>query len=250
VSELEPERVVPLLRGTLGSPYLYFAETASTQDVLRGSEQPHGAVAVAEHQTAGRGRSGRSWDDAPATALLFSVLLRPPATTALPQLSLVAGLAVAAALERVSGAPMLLKWPNDVLADGRKVSGILLEATGGAVACGIGVNVNQEERDLPAQTRAPATSLRLLRGRAFDRGAVLATVLGELERRYETWLTGGLVALGAELEARNALRGRRVRADGRIGTAAEIAPDGRLTVILDRGDRVLVESGEVEWIAG
>jgi BirA family biotin operon repressor/biotin-[acetyl-CoA-carboxylase] ligase len=216
--------------------------------VLRGSEQPHGAVAVAEHQTAGRGRSGRTWDDAPATALLFSVLLRPPATASLPQLSLVTGLAVAAALEQVTEAPILLKWPNDVLAVGRKVAGILLEATGTAVVCGIGINVNQVERDLPPETRVPATSLRLLGGRAFDRGVVLAAVLGELEARYAVWLDGGLTALGEELERRDALRGRRVRAGGRAGTAAGIAPDGRLAVVLERGDRVFVESGEVEWV--
>ena len=71
--------------------------------MLRDGDHPHGAVAVAEHQTAGRGRSGRRWDDAPSTALLFSVLLRPPAAAPLPQLSLVAGLAVATALEREAG---------------------------------------------------------------------------------------------------------------------------------------------------
>ena len=73
MSELEPERVLPLLRGGFGEPYLYFTETGSTQGVLRESEHSHGAVALAEHQTAGRGRSGRSWEDAPAASLLFSV---------------------------------------------------------------------------------------------------------------------------------------------------------------------------------
>jgi len=246
VSDLEPERLRPLLRGGFGEPYLYFDETGSTQDVLREGDHPHGAIAVAEHQTAGRGRSGRRWDDAPATALLFSVLLRPPATAGLPQLSLVAGLAVAAALEQEANAPMLLKWPNDVLAGGSKVAGILLEASGSSVVCGVGVNVNQEERDLPPVTRVPATSLRVLAGYVFDRGVVLAAALDELERRYADWLAGGLAALAGELEARNALRGSRVRVGGRAGTASEIASDGRLTVILDRGDRVLVESGEVE----
>ena len=77
---------------------------------------------------------------------------------------------------------------------------------------------------------------------------VLAEVLFDLERRYEDWLAGGLPALADDLEARNAVRGSRVRAGDRVGTAAEIAPDGRLTVVLDRGDRVLVESGEVEIV--
>ena len=246
MSELEPERFRPLRRGTLGEPYLYLAETTSTQDVLRDGDFPHGAVCVAEHQTAGRGRSGRHWDDAPSTALLCSVLLRPPAGAELPQLSLVAGLAVAAALEHEIGSLALLKWPNDVLVDGYKVAGILFEASAGVVVCGIGINVNQAERDLPPSPRAPATSLRIAAGRPLDRGSLLAKLLVELERRYVAWLESGLERLADELEARNALRGRRVRVGGRAGAAGAIAPDGRLTIVLDRGDSVLVESGEVE----
>ena len=88
MSDLTAEAVQPLLRGAFGVPYLYATEITSTQDVLVGSDHPHGAVAVAEHQTAGRGRSGRRWDDAPSSALLLSVLLRPPEGAPLPQLSL------------------------------------------------------------------------------------------------------------------------------------------------------------------
>jgi BirA family biotin operon repressor/biotin-[acetyl-CoA-carboxylase] ligase len=247
VSELEPERLGPLLRGDFGDPYLYSLETQSTQNILRDGDYPHGAVAVAEHQTAGRGRSGRRWDDAPSTALLFSVLLRPPLTAPLPQLSLVVGLAVAGAIEQEVDVCAVVKWPNDVLIDGRKVAGILLEASDAVVVCGIGINVNQEERDLPPVTRTPATSLLVAAGQPFDRGAVLASVLFELERRYTDWVAGGLAYLGDELERRNALSGRRVHVAGRAGTAGAIAPDGRLTIVLDRGDTVLVESGEVEW---
>lgn len=246
MSDLEPQRVGPLLRGGLGEPYLYAVETASTQDLIRDGTYPHGTVAVAEHQTAGRGRSGRRFEDAPSTAILASVLLRPPELSALPQLSIVAGLAVAAAIEMETGLSSLVKWPNDVLCDGRKVAGILLEATAGDVVCGIGINVNQEEHDLPPLTRTPATSLRIAAGPPFDRGILLASVLVELERRYLAWLTGGLARLAAELEQRNALRGLRVRAAGRAGTAGAIAADGRLEILLDRGDSVLVESGDVE----
>ena len=155
-SELGPERLRPLLRGAFGEPYLYFAETGSTQDVLRDGDYRHGTVALAEHQTAGRGRSGRSWEDAPAANLLFSLLLEPPAGAPLPQLSLVAGLAVASALEREAMVPALVKWPNDVLIDGGKVAGILLEASGDRVVCGIGINVNQVADELPPTPRFPA----------------------------------------------------------------------------------------------
>ncbi|MCY7303820.1 MAG: biotin--[acetyl-CoA-carboxylase] ligase [Thermoleophilia bacterium] len=246
MSDLAPEAVQPLLRGSFGEPYLYAAEIASTQDVLAGSDHPHGAVAVAEHQTAGRGRSGRRWDDVQSTALLFSVLLRAPAGAALPQLSLVAGLAVAAALEGECSVPAMVKWPNDVLVEGRKVAGILLEASGSVVVCGIGINVNQSEGELPPVARLPATSLRIATRRPCDRGALLAAVLTELERHYDAWLVSGLTGLLDELEPRNVLRGLRVRVGDRAGTAGAIAPDGRLTLVLDRSDVVLVESGEVE----
>jgi len=246
VSELEPDRLRPLLRGGLGEPYCHTLETASTQDILRDGDYPHGAVAAAEHQTAGRGRSGRRWDDAPSTALLCSVLLRPPAGAPLPQLSLVVGLAVAGAIELEADVRARVKWPNDVLIDGRKVAGILLEASDAVVVCGIGINVNQQEPDLPPVTRTRATSLRIAAGRPFDRGIVLASVLVELERRYTDWVAGGLACLADELERRNALFGQKVRVAGRVGTAGAIAPDGRLTIVVERGDTVLVESGEVE----
>jgi BirA family transcriptional regulator, biotin operon repressor / biotin---[acetyl-CoA-carboxylase] ligase len=248
VSELEPAQLLPLLHGSFGDPYLYAVETPSTQDVLRDGDHPHGAVAVAEHQTAGRGRSGRSWEDTASTALLFSVMLRPATERRLPELSLVAGLAVACALEAETGSRALVKWPNDVLLDERKVAGILLEAAGDRVVCGIGINVNQEELALPAQTRTPATSIRLATGTTHDRGSVLAGVLAELDRFYETWLRDGLDPLVPELEQRNAIRGWRVRVGGVAGTAGAIAPDGRLSIRLDRGDEVLVESGEVELV--
>lgn len=246
MSDLAAARVRPLLRGLLGEPYLHSVETASTQDVLRESAFPHGAVAVTEHQTAGRGRSGREWADAPSKALLCSVLLRPNGAAPYAPLSLVVGLAVAAAIEREAGLEALLKWPNDVLVGGRKVAGILLEASGGVVVVGIGINVNQDTDDLPAQTRTPATSLAIAGGRPFDRGLVLVALLTELERRYAEWTIGGLSGFANELDRRNALIGRTVSISGHTGTAGAIATDGRLTIVLDNGDVVLVASGEIE----
>jgi len=121
-------------------------------------------------------------------------------------------------------------------------------ACGGDVICGVGINVNQEEHDLPAAMRMPATSGRLAVGRRFNRGILLTSVLRELERRYADWLAGGLTLLLDDLERRNWLHGHDVRAAGRRGTAGAIAPDGRLTIVLERGDTVLVESGEVELV--
>ena len=236
--------VEPLLRGRFGRPYLWSESCASTQDVLRGSDLPEGAVAVTEHQTSGRGREGRQWHDVAGKALLLSLLLRPSADTPTQQFALVAGLAVAEAVEERRDAAGI-KWPNDVLLEGRKVAGVLLESSGGEVVCGIGINVAQGEGELPAGTPVPAASLVAVTGTAPDRAALLASLLEILEHRYDAWCRSGLAAMLDELEARNVLRGQRVEVGEEIGTAGRIAPDGRLTVERDDGICVLVGSGAV-----
>ena len=236
--------VEPLLRGRFGRPYLWSESCASTQDVLRGRGLPEGAVAVTEHQTSGRGREGRRWEDAPGQALLLSLLLRPPAGSQVQQLSLVAGLAVAETVEPARDLASL-KWPNDVLLGGRKVAGILLEASGEDVVCGIGVNVSQTEAELPADTRLPAASLFTAMGQAPERAELLASLLLTLEHRYDAWRHRGLAPLVDELEARNALRGHAVRIGHEAGTVVRIALDGRLALRRDDGTEVLVGSGEV-----
>ena len=165
LSELEPERVRPLLRGAFGEPYLYFVETASTQDVLARRRPP-----------ARRRRRGRAPDGGPrplgpaagttrrrrASSSRCCCGLRP--TRPLAQLSLVAGLAVAAALEREAVVPALVKWPNDVLVDGGKVAGILLEAPGTASSAGSGSTSTRRRDDLPPTPRFPATRSGSRRG--------------------------------------------------------------------------------------
>lgn len=236
--------VEPLLRGRFGRPYLWSERCTSTQDVLRGSDLPEGTVAVTEHQTSGRGREGRPWQDVAGKALLLSVLFRPPAGTPTQQLALVAGLAVAEAVEERRDAAGI-KWPNDVLLEGRKVAGVLLESSGGEVVCGIGVNVAQDEDELPSGTPVPAGSLLAVTGTAPDRAELLVALLEILEHRYDAWCRAGLAPLLDELEARNVLRGRRVEVDRDAGTAGRIAADGRLTLVRDDGSSVLVGSGEV-----
>ncbi len=246
-SDLAPEAFERLRRGLLGRPYRWARTCPSTQELLRDPSLPEGAVAVAEHQTAGRGRLGRTWEDEAGRALLCSVLLRPERQP-LPQLSLVAALAVAEAIEEETGCETAVKWPNDVLVGGRKVAGILLEASGGSVIVGIGVNVNQTAEELPATARHPPCSLRTATARAHDRGVVLAAVLGRLELRYAAWSREGLPPLVPHLEARNCLRGREVVVDGSAGRAGRIAPEGGLEVRLSSGEAIVVGSGEVELL--
>lgn len=243
---LDEAALLPFLRGSFGRPYLFEPTCISTQDLLRRSGLPEGAVAVTEHQTAGRGRSGHRWEDAVGASILASIMLRPATGRLDPALSLVCGLAVAEAIETATGLAAQLKWPNDVLVGGRKVAGILLEADGDAVVAGLGINVNQSQDDLPAGTKVQAGSLLLATGRAMERAPLLAEVLSSLERRYRGWRKSGLAPLLPAYETRNWLRGRRVVIDGwTAGTALSIDASGRQQVRLDDGSTVPLEAGEI-----
>ncbi len=223
---------------------------------------PEGAVLVAEEQTAGRGRMGRSWLSPPRAALTFSVLLRPADVPAARRgwLPLLAGVAVATAIRQVSALDATLKWPNDVLLRSGKLAGILAEQSGDAVVVGIGVNVSTARHELPApagSSRA-ATSLRLAGSPSLDRELLLGRMLAELERWYLAW---GGTHLAGDAEA-SGLRaayvrlcstiGRDVRAElpGRAATsglATGIDGDGRLVVRTTAGD-VAIGAGDVRHV--
>jgi BirA family biotin operon repressor/biotin-[acetyl-CoA-carboxylase] ligase len=165
---LTPDVVVPALRGSYGREYHWAEETATTQRLLP-PDATHGAVALAERQTEGRGRLGRSWTD---SGLMFSVALYPPQPVARwPELTLVAAYAVAGA----AGERATIKHPNDVLVDGRKAAGILAEASS-RVVLGVGINVGG--------TAWPGAGWV-----ERDRLELLVDVLDRLERGYEGWLS-------------------------------------------------------------
>jgi BirA family transcriptional regulator, biotin operon repressor / biotin---[acetyl-CoA-carboxylase] ligase len=232
----------------IGTPRIHEPECESTQLLLLGSGLPEGAVATTDHQTAGRGRLGRTWEEAPGTAVLVSVLLRPPAERRAPELSLVAAVATAEAVEAATGLSAQIKWPNDVMLDRRKVAGILSEMRGTEVVVGVGVNVNQTRAQLPTDTHTPAASLRTVTGREHDRDAVRETLLARLDEAYGRWREGGLDAIYDGLGARDFLRGRTLRHDGAVATAVMVDRDGRLVLDLPGGERRAVESGEVELL--
>ena len=187
MSDLSPEFVLPLLRGRLGKPYSFVDRCASTQRLL-GEDDPEGTTVAADEQTEGRGRLGRRWEAPSGRAILVSVLLRPdPPMPLWPELSLVAGEAVAAALRAETGVEASLRHPNDVVIAGRKLVGVLPEARSGRVVLGIGVNVNQTADELPRDTAKPPTSLRIELGREVERAPLLAAILAELELRYDAW---------------------------------------------------------------
>jgi BirA family biotin operon repressor/biotin-[acetyl-CoA-carboxylase] ligase len=188
VSDLAPEHVLPLLQGRLGTPYRFVESCPSTQKLVA-AEDSEGTTVVTEHQTQGRGRLGRVWEDVPGRSILMSVLLQPTLHMPLwPELSLIAGEAVAEALRGV-GVDASLRHPNDVVVAGRKLVGVLPEASPGRVVLGIGVNVNHTADELPRDTVKPPTSLRIELGHEVERAPLLASILLELERGYDRWLT-------------------------------------------------------------
>jgi BirA family biotin operon repressor/biotin-[acetyl-CoA-carboxylase] ligase len=230
-------------------------ETGSTNaDLLAqaASGAPEGLVLVAETQTAGRGRQGRSWVSPPRAALTFSVLLRPghvnPARWG--WVPLLAGVAAASALRACVLADAGLKWPNDVLAGEAKLAGILAEQQGSAIVVGAGINVSASRDELPVPG---ATSLALQGVSSPDRGRLLAALLAELERWYLAW-TGELgdadrSGLRAEYRRLCQTVGRQVRVtmpgDRLVtGVAADIDPEGRLVVRTASGP-VPVSAGDV-----
>jgi BirA family transcriptional regulator, biotin operon repressor / biotin---[acetyl-CoA-carboxylase] ligase len=221
----------------LGLPRVHYRVTDSTNARARSlaiAGAPHGAVVTAGEQSAGRGRQGRVWSAAPGRALLCSVVIRDPVAL----LPLAAGVAVA----EVVGPLARLKWPNDVLVDGRKVAGILVEGRPqeGWAVVGIGLNVALRDTDFPAELRDRAGTLGLS---PADVEPTLVAVLG----RLEAWITVHAASLVEAVRDRDALYGREVRwADGR-GVGAGIDARGRLLVATDDGT-VALDAGEVHLI--
>jgi BirA family transcriptional regulator, biotin operon repressor / biotin---[acetyl-CoA-carboxylase] ligase len=226
----------------LGEPRIEVESCDSTQALIDPT-MSEGTLAVADFQTGGRGRLGRSWDAPPGTAILCSVLLKPPGERNARELSLIAGVAVADTLERALGLAVQLKWPNDVMLRRTKVAGCLAELRDAAVILGIGVNVNQTPSQLPER----AGSLRTATGRKWDRQQLLASLLDDLSHRYSEWIEGGLEAVYDGLSPRDFLRGRRVSVNGTSGTAVKIDREGRLEIDVGHGDVRTVESGEVSY---
>lgn len=204
-----------------------------------------GTVVVADHQTAGRGRRGRAWQAAPQTSLLMSLVIRPRlAAHETPRLSFVAAIAVAEAIEELTGFTPRLKWPNDVLLAGRKVAGILLESRAAASLVVIGVGVNVRQTGFPAALGDGAISVRAATGIDLDRDRLLAAVLD----RFDHWRVRieqeGFAPVRERWMALADTIGRTVHVNGVVGRAVDLAADGAL-VIDDGTSAHRVLSGDV-----
>jgi BirA family biotin operon repressor/biotin-[acetyl-CoA-carboxylase] ligase len=240
---------------SLGRPVHWRDETQSTNDdalLAARNGIPHGALFGAEAQSHGRGRRGSEWISEPGAGLWFSVLLRPKlAAEAVAGLSLCAGLAVRDALAPRVSTPTQVKWPNDVLAGGKKLAGILIESqVSGAkissVIVGIGINVEQTE--FPEPISNIATSLALLSAAERSREPLLGDVLAALQARIAELEAGGMSAVSEAVRPHDALLDRKLRVDELSGTGAGIDASGRLLLRSDDGSVTPIVSGHVELL--
>jgi BirA family biotin operon repressor/biotin-[acetyl-CoA-carboxylase] ligase len=233
-----------------GANILAFDSINSTNNharILAENGAAEGTVVVAEEQTAGRGRLGRSWLANARENLTFSVILRPTdPPDQVNLLPLAIAVAVARGLREATSLPVYCKWPNDLLLQGKKLAGILMESALGPngfefVVVGIGINVNQNI--FPEAFRSRATSLALHAGHPLDRITLFRTVLQSLEREYDSFTSAGLASvLPAWLELAPII-GKRISADLQgvtvHGTVSGISPNGGLQLHTDAGDLTL-----------
>jgi len=258
-----PDILVPsMVRAELGDHpigrnIVHYFRTESTNAValrLAADGAEHGTVVVAEEQTAGRGRLGRTWFSERGTGIYISIILRPPlAPAAAPVLTLMAGLAGQRAVSSVTGLAVDIRWPNDLLVNGKKVCGILTEMSAEvdrlhAVVLGIGINVNHSL--MPTALENIATSLRMEAHRGISRVQVLVALLREIERYYQLLLKSGNKAITERWEAASTFaHGKRVRvttaAGEALATTTGLDPSGALKIQYDDGRQDFLVAGEV-----
>jgi len=251
---------------SIGHRLIRLPETPSTIDVARtlaDEGADHGTVVLADRQTAGRGRRGRTWTTVPGKSLAATVILRelPPADD-LGLAGMIAALAVVRAVRRWEGphdaagvirpaSYVRTKWPNDVVVSGRKVAGTLAELHRDALLLSLGLNINGTEEDLPDDLRDSATTLEAVLGRPLNREEVTAQVLGEMEECWRVLLEspGRLIA---EWETLDVTRGKEVVVRGgsgaailSCGRALGIDPHGRLRLLTVEGKELLLDAGDV-----
>lgn len=244
----------------LGKPIHCLDRVDSTNQFARQEARqgaPHGTLVVAEEQTAGRGRLGRTWTSWPGASLCFSLVLRPNgvAPTDAPQLTHVAALAVARALRNDLGIDARLKWPNDVVVDGRKLCGILVEMSCELdlihyVILGIGINVHRPSGDLlEGGLAGKAAVLDEFVGAPVKRALLLGAILASLEQCYIDWLNKGFEEIRREVKLLSSTLGRHVEVaapDGPVaGVAVDIDSRGALVVEEPAGEFRKIYAGDV-----
>lgn len=247
--------------GLLGDhPVQMVDSTDSTNSVamqMLGNGALPGTLVIAETQTNGRGRLQRAWFSPPGTGLYLSMIMRPElALSDLPKIPLVAGVAVCRAIEEETGLQPGLKWPNDLLLDGRKFAGILCESEGAVtsgqigVVLGIGINVSTPRESFPYRLRSKTTSLTAHSGRFFQRGQILARIIPAIDRMMARLEQSDFAGILKEWKVRDAIKGKKMTwltPQGEKVTGKSLGPDseGVLYIMDDNGTVHRVLSGDV-----
>ncbi|WP_432359029.1 biotin--[acetyl-CoA-carboxylase] ligase [Sporosarcina sp. UB5] len=233
---------------TYGRTIDYYESCSSTQIVAHDAAQagaPDGTLIVSEEQTAGKGRLSRPWNSTAEKGIWMSLIVRPSLMPQqAPQMTLVAAVAIVRAIENVTGIEASIKWPNDILLNGRKMTGILTELQSEpdrvkAIILGIGMNVNQDEEDFPEELKEIATSLKIEGGQQIDRAKLIAEILGFIELYTKMYEKHGFGPIKLLWEGYSNTAGKRIRAvmlnETIEGTAIGISEDGLLELRLDDG---------------
>lgn len=266
MKDISADLLVPYLRTRMLGRNLLAADemesTNLTAAELASKGCAEGMVVVADHQTGGRGRNGRTWFSPAGRNLYFTMVLRPDCQPGLvPQLAIVAAMSMRRGLKCLCpDIPVSLKWPNDIWVKGLKLCGILCSMscmgmkTEYAVV-GIGVNVNLRKEDLPGGIQGSATSLGILSGSLWNRSQVLATILNAFEEDYDTWLAHGSLAPFMEgWNEASLLNGRQVSVgQGNVvysGIVKGITEDGRLILVRGDGGTDLISAGDAHILSG
>ncbi|PWJ49970.1 BirA family transcriptional regulator, biotin operon repressor / biotin-[acetyl-CoA-carboxylase] ligase [Faecalicatena contorta] len=240
-----------------GQTIYYFDQIDSTNIRAKqlGEEgAPHGTLIVAGQQNAGRGRRGRTWESPPGVSIYMSIVLRPEmAPVKAPMLTLVMALSAADSLKECTGLDVQIKWPNDIVLNGKKLAGILTEMSTemdyiNHVVIGVGINVNTER--LPEELKEKATSLRLETGRIIRRSEIIASIMKEFEKNYQLFIeTQGLGQMQEKYNSLLINREKEVRIlgvkEGYAAYALGINEKGELLVRRDNGEIEAVLAGEV-----
>ncbi|MFW5435737.1 biotin--[acetyl-CoA-carboxylase] ligase [Paenibacillus apiarius] len=244
----------------LGRQIRMLEKTESTNNVAaqwakQGAEE--GAIVIAEEQLRGRGRHGRSWHSPAGKGIWMSLVLKPRIPLQFtPHLTLLSAVALCRAMKRLTHADLGIKWPNDILIDGKKVCGILLESFAEDerlvhVIAGIGISVNLDEADYPPELQPIATSLKAASGREVDRAALLAECLLELEQLYQLYEEQGFGPIRTLWEAQSVTIGRSLSVETPYGIVHGVAQgldeSGALVLAGEDGSFRKVFSGDVHF---
>ena len=234
--------------------YKTIGSTNETARRMAESGAPEGTIILADKQTKGRGRLGRSWHSPGGLGLYFSLILRPRIPfDKVPALSLVAALSVCRVTDRLASLNSMIKWPNDCLIGSRKMAGILVEVSAeldrlSYAILGVGININHRKKDFPSELRSIATSIAIEAGRSIDRVGFLQKLIYEFEKSYNNFTRYGLRFIGPELVERSTVINRditlRIGKKKISGRAVGLDQNGALRMLTEDGVRI-ISAGEV-----